>query len=78
MMMNCHMEFYTVLIFLFLDNCMLREEEIRLDWPRGNLRLVNRDFRGKNNKAALYLSHAQESVALLRREKWQGTFHNSQ
>lgn len=57
---------------------MLREEEIRLDWPRGNLRLVNRDFRGKNNKAALYLSHAQESVALLRREGWQGTFHNSQ
>lgn len=57
---------------------MLREEEIRLDWPRGNLRLVNRDFRGKNNKAALYLSQAQESVALLRREKWQGTFHNSQ
>lgn len=57
---------------------MLREEDIRLDWPRGNLRLVNRDFRGKNNKVALYLSHAQESVALLRREEWQGTFHNSQ
>lgn len=61
MMMNCHMEFSTVLIFLFLDNCMLREEEIRLDWPRGNLRLVNRDFRGKITKL-LYIYHMLRKV----------------